>query len=115
MLLGFGPVPDIVALIQHHVPPTVPVETTRQRVAWEHPLVVILMILGALVVVEAVRRVGGPMVFDTIYYAILLVVGVWWLAYGPLSRPNPHLRKWEVVGGVVMIVCGLGLLVLRAF
>jgi hypothetical protein len=89
VLVGFGPMPDIVALIQHHVPSTVPVDTTRQRVAWEHPLVVILMIMGALVVFEAVRRVGGPMVFDTINYAILLVGGCGGSPMTP-SRARTH-------------------------
>ncbi len=82
----------------------------RQKLDWEYPpLVVALMplIAGVLLAFRSlgsgIHQISGPLISCT--------MGIWFLAYGPISRVNPNLRKLEVVLATLILIPNLWRLV----
>ena len=113
-LYGFGAMSDIMALIQSRVPTTAQVLSIRQRVDWENPLVISAFILVITMAVTAVMQVSGDKIFLVLNNIFMAGWGVWLAWYGPISRMRPHYRKWEIAGGVFLLLSSLGSLVLKA-
>ncbi len=105
ILFGYEPMSEIAGLIKHGVPATAQVEIMRQWPDWENPLTMVVVILTAALVFEAIRRVAGQAIFVNLSSLGSIAFGIFFLAYGPLSRINPNLRKWEVVLSALIIMC----------
>jgi hypothetical protein len=102
---------EVAELVKNRISTAVQVETNR---AWMNPILrVILLIAPALLALEAVPRFAGKIVSENVFSLMLLALGIFQLTYGSASRMDPMLRRQVVVSGVVMMVCGAGLLILN--
>jgi hypothetical protein len=111
-LFGYEPMSEIAGLIKDRVPATAQIETKRQWLDWENPLIVAAGILTAGLVFEALRRIAGQAIFVNLSSLASIAFGIFFLTYGPLSRTNPNLRKWEVVlGALIIMLTSIGLII----
>ncbi|MFQ5799655.1 MAG: hypothetical protein ACE5H0_13320 [Bacteroidota bacterium] len=103
-LFGFEPAAEVVRLVQERLPPMAQVETKRARLDWENPFITVAGIAAVVLVFGVVRWIAGWAVFESIILVIQLASGIFFLAYGPVSRTFPGFRKWEVGLGVLILV-----------
>jgi hypothetical protein len=103
-LFGYDPMSEVAEIIKDRVQPGTPVEIKRHRVDWENPVIMVASIFAAALIFEAIRRLSGQVVFANISALVQISFGVFFIAYGPLSRANPNLRRWELALGALIIV-----------
>ena len=113
MLFGYEPMSEIGGLIKDHVPATTQVEIKRHWLDWENPLIMVAGILTGALVFEAIRQMGSQVIFVSMSALVQTAFGILFLVYGPLSRINPNLRKWEVILGALLIMLTSIMLIIK--
>jgi hypothetical protein len=107
-LFGFESMPEVAECIKEHIPSTVRVESKRHRLDMDKPVTLVATMVLAALCFGAIYRIGGQIIAENLTSLIQLALGVFFLGYGPLSRQNPNLRKWEIGLGIFIIVAALG-------
>jgi hypothetical protein len=114
MLSGFESMSDVAALIKEHLPLTAKQDVIRQRLDPKNTMVIVCTMVLAAIVFEAVRRIGGEASLMGLVALIQIALGIFFVAFGPLSRTNPNLRRWEIIMGAVIIIAGSVSLIVKA-
>jgi hypothetical protein len=104
LLLFFEQLAEIVRLVQARLPETARIETKRARLDWKNPIVMASTFVLLFVVFALLFKVVHGDFFSIV---INLAVGVYLLVFDPLSRTDPYCRKWDVGGGVCLLLSGL--------
>jgi len=112
-LFGFESMPEVAECIREHISSTVQVESKRHRLDMDKPVTLVATIVLAALCFGAIYGIGGQVIAENLTSLIQIALGIFFLGYGPLSRPNPNLRKWEIGLGVFIIAAGLFALFVR--
>lgn len=107
---GFEPVQEIVDLIIALGPPSLEVKATQSWVDWDKPYSMPLLIIVVAVVFEVVQRMTGAGIFHALAFISLMMIGVYLVVGGPISKMYPATRKLEVALGIVEIAIAFGLI-----
>ena len=114
LLFGFERMSEVVRLMEEGIPSTVQAEIKRQwlDLNWNSPLAIgSLVIVPVVLVMEAIRRIGGKAAYENINALVPLIpfaLGLYFLSRGLLSRTNPKPRKWDDIAiGILVTVAAL--------
>ncbi len=106
-LFGFESMSEVAQCIREHIPSTVQLENKRHRLGMDKPVTLVATMALAALCFGAIYRIGGQVIAENLTSLIQIALGIFFLGYGPLSRPNPNLRKWEIGLGVLIIAAAL--------
>ncbi len=104
---------EVAELIKEHIPSTAQVESQRHKLDMENPVIMVVVIVLAALSFGAIYKIAGETISQSLTSFILIAVGIFFLGYGPLSRTNPKLRRWEIGLGVFIVATALVALIIR--
>jgi hypothetical protein len=112
-IFGFEPMEEVLNILKHYLPATVPLEAQRAKVNVDNPFTLVgILLLSACVVGLLFWLVGGT-TFQVVFPIFQLGFGLYLLVYQPGSRINPALRKLDVGFGILLIGGSVLILTLR--
>ncbi len=79
----------------------------------ENPVIVVAVIVLAGLLFGAIYKIAGQTISQSLSSIIQIALGIFFLGYGPLSRTNPNLRKWEIGLGVFVIATAVVAMIIR--
>ena len=97
--------------VEESVPTSTPFVVKRQKLDWENPLLLVGLMSLAVLVWLAYRSLGGPGIHQNLPQVYMCAFGIWFIAYGPISRTTQNHRKLEVVLGALVVISNLWILV----
>jgi predicted RND superfamily exporter protein len=113
-LYGFESMSEVAALIKEHLPLTAKLDVIRQRLDRKNTVVIVCTIVLAGLVFEAIRRIAGETSLMSLVALMQIVLGIFFVTLGPLSRTNPNLRRWEIIMGALITIAGSVSLIVKA-
>jgi predicted RND superfamily exporter protein len=113
MLSGFESMSEVGAMIKESLPLTAKQDVIRQRLDRKNTVVIVSAMVLAAIVFEAIRRIAGETSLMSLVALIQIALGIFFVAFGPLSRTNPNLRRWEIIMGSIIILAGLVSLIVK--
>ena len=97
--------------VEESVPTSTQFVVKRQKLDWENPLLAVGLMSLAVLVWLAYRSLGGPGIHQNLPQIYMCAFGIWFIAYGPISRTTQNHRKLEVVLGTFVVISNLWILV----
>ncbi|MHC4171408.1 MAG: hypothetical protein ACYST5_00495 [Planctomycetota bacterium] len=105
-LNGFDEMEKIANLIKGKISDNVLVQTKRQRLDWENPIVSIITVIATMAIMGIVTA-GGIKTMNISATLFALCVGSMLLIFRPLTKANLSMKWVEIIVALFMIITGI--------
>lgn len=113
VLHGYENMESMVEKIRSKVTDPSLVQTKRRRLNWNEPIVIVTSMALTFIAILLIQNIGGANAYNVFNIGFQSIFGAVLLLHGPISRnAGQRFRKFEIIIGVILLVCSLAQAVL---